>query len=114
MVPRIAMTDSNFVYIWKYAIRLERESEFLAAYQPDGDWAQLFSRDPNYVRTELLRDASENDVYVTIDYWKSKSARDQFRQIHTKDFDEIDKRCEAYTVSEDFVGDFVVHDECAT
>jgi hypothetical protein len=108
------MTHSNFVYIWQYSIDLERESEFLAAYQSDGDWAKLFSRDPNYIRTELLQDSSKQDVYMTIDYWTSKSARDSFRETHSTEFANLDERCESYTVHEVLIGDFVINEAGAT
>ena len=108
------MTHSNFAYIWQYSINLEREAEFLAAYRSDGDWAKLFSRDSDYIRTVLLQDSSGKNVYMTVDYWTSKSARDSFRVAFSEEFKELDERCEAYTVKEVFVGDFVVHAASAT
>ncbi len=104
------MTNSGFVYIWQYSIDLERESEFLAAYQSNGDWAKLFSKDSGYIRTELLQDTSKRNVYMTIDHWTSKSARDSFRETYSVEFTELDERCETYTVNEIFIGDFVVHE----
>jgi hypothetical protein len=108
------MSDPNFAYIWRYSIKPEMEAEFLAAYESDGDWAKLFSRDANYIKTDLLHDSEEAGVYVTIDYWTSKLARDSFRDEHPGAFNELDERCEAYTVSEVFIGDFTINDTRAT
>jgi hypothetical protein len=98
---------SHFVYIWTYEANPDREAEFLSAYRSDGEWARFFSRDENYIRTELLQDADRKLHYITIDYWTSKLARDSFRGENAEEFHELDEKCEAYTVSESFVGDFV-------
>lgn len=103
------MADAGFAYIWKYAIRPEHEDKFLAAYRPNGHWANLFARDPEYLRTDLLRDASDRYVYLTIDYWTSKAARDAFREKYSEEFSTLDRQCEEYTVSEVLIGDFFTH-----
>ena len=108
------MVDSDFVYIWQYTIKPDFAAEFLAAYESDGEWAALFSKDGNYIKTDLLHDAEKVDVYVTIDYWKSKEARDLFREKYSEEFEDLDKRCEAYTNSEVSIGDFIVNDSVAT
>ena len=108
------MADLSFVYIWKYAIKPDLETEFLSAYASDGEWVKLFSKDPNYIKTELLHDTEHPSVYVTIDHWTSKAARDTFREKHLDAFEDLDKRCEAITVSETLIGDFVINDARAT
>ena len=101
------MASERFVYVWRYTIELARRSDFLDAYNPRGEWAQLFSRDPSYIKTVLLRDADDQDRYVTIDYWKSREARDAFRERFPVEFQDLDSRCEAYTREEEFMGDYV-------
>lgn len=102
------MNPELFVYIWKYTIALDFESEFLSAYRIDGDWSELFSRDSNYIKTDLLQDSVHKDQYMTVDYWNSKSARDSFRSKYSKEFEELDRRCEAFTKKEVFIGDYVI------
>lgn len=101
------MASKRFVYIWRYTIEPDRRSEFEAAYSPRGEWAQLFSRDPSYLETVLLQDVDDPDRYVTIDYWKSRSARDAFRLRYAAEFDDLDNRCEAFTRDEQLMGDYV-------
>ena len=104
-----AMTTNSelFAVIWQYSIHGNLEPEFLAAYRADGEWARLFRQDPNYIRTELLQDANSKNRYMTIDYWTSQSARDAFQTMHGKEYAELDRRCDAFTTSEELVGDFV-------
>ena len=46
-----------FVVVWQFEIAEEKISAFEAAYGPEGNWAQLFRSSPEYLGTELLRDA---------------------------------------------------------
>lgn len=108
------MSKGNFAYIWHYTIDPNLEPEFLKAYQPNGEWAFLFSRDPNYIKTELLQSSNSKDQYMTIDYWTSESARDSFRAKYRKEFDELDQKCELYTKSEVLVGDFFAIEATST
>ncbi len=101
------MNKGYFAYIWQYTIYPHLEPEFLKAYQPNGEWACLFGRDPNYIRTELQQSSDSEDQYMTIDYWTSESARDAFRAKYCNEFDELDQKCESYTKSEVLVGDFL-------
>lgn len=102
------MKSGSFAYIWQYTIDLSLESQFLAAYRPDGDWAKLFSRNANYIKTELLQDSNQKDQYVTVDYWTSKSDRDLFRVKYSEEFEELDERCETFTKKEVFIGDYTI------
>lgn len=101
---------SRFAYAWQYLIDPARRNEFLAAYGPDGAWVRLFTRDSNYFGTVLLSDADNDSRFVTIDYWLSRDARDAFRTVHASDFSSLDRKCEAYTVTEEFLGDFTFVD----
>jgi hypothetical protein len=79
----------------------------LAAYGPTGEWVRLFSSDPAYLETILLCNADDENQYLTIDFWKSKSARDSFRERYSIEFDRLDSRCEALTKDELFLGDYL-------
>ena len=100
------MNSELFTYIWQYTIDTNLEAEFLDAYRPGGEWARLFSKDPGYIRTELLQSSSSKDQYMTVDYWVSESARDSFRVKYSQEFDELDQKCEKYTKDEVLIGDF--------
>lgn len=101
------MASERFAYLWQYTIEPARRSEFLAAYNPRGEWARLFSADPSYIETMLLLDVEDENRYVTIDFWKSKADRDSFRERYSIEFDGLDARCEAFTREERFLGDYV-------
>lgn len=101
-----AFNDAGFVYIWQYEVDPKCRQAFVKAYRANGDWAQLFARDPAYLHTELLESSDRSDVFITIDYWRSRAARDRFRQEYAKEFNKLDAACEEFTVREEFVGDF--------
>ena len=90
------MTSKKFAYIWQYVVEHHRR-EFLEAYGAGGEWVRLFSQDPEYIETVLLRDADDDRRYVTIDYWTSREARDAFRDRYNDEFRELDERCEEFT-----------------
>jgi heme-degrading monooxygenase HmoA len=102
------VSSEQFSYIWEYTVDPARKAEFLSAYEPDGDWAQLMSRHPGYLGTKLLGDVEIENRYVTVDYWASKSDRDAFRAEFSTEFDELDQECEQLTLSETFLGDFFI------
>ncbi len=102
------MSSEQFAYIWQYIVDPARKAELLAAYLPDGEWARLMSRHPGYLGTQLLGDVESDDRFVTVDYWTSRADRDAFREAFSAEFAELDQKCEQFTLSEDFLGDFSV------
>jgi hypothetical protein len=101
------MDTERFAYVWQFTVNPKYRAEFLMAYRPNGDWANLFERDPDYIETKLLKDHDHEDRYVTIDYWTSKGARDAFRERFAIQFRELDERCQNFTLDEVFIGDYV-------
>ena len=97
-----------YIIIWKYRIDADRRQEFLDAYGRDGRWAQFFNQDDDYLRTQLFEDAEEEDVFLTIDMWKSREAYDLFRSNNAEEYGRIDRECEELTVSEVKVGDLKI------
>jgi len=100
--------SEQFTCLWEYTIDPARKAEFLSAYKPDGHWAQLMARHPGYLGTKLLLDVEAENRYVTVDYWTSKSDRDAFREEFSSEFDRLDQDCEQFTISETFLGDFLI------
>ena len=96
----------NFVVVWEFWVRRGAEAEFEAAYGPEGAWVRLFSGDPAYGRTELVRDAAEARRYLTMDSWETRAAYDSFRERHAEDYVVIDQICEGLTERETKIGEF--------
>jgi len=74
-----------FVVVWQFEIAEEKIAAFEAAYGPEGVWAQLFRTSPNYLGTELLRDAYIPGSYLTIDRWASEDDFRAFRNHQPRD-----------------------------
>ena len=100
-----------YCYVWSFIVRPEHLTEFQTAYGPDGDWAWLFRRDPQYIRTDLLRDRDDPTRFLTVDFWTSREACASFRTRFKGDFETLDKSCERFTIEETQIGSFDVLSE---
>ena len=97
----------SYMYAWEYEVRPDKLPEFLAAYGPKGSWVELFQGSPGYIQTELHRDRGNPNRYLTLDYWESVEAWDDFRRSHSREFEALDGRCEAFVLRESEIGRFV-------
>lgn len=93
-----------FVVVWQFEIAEEKVATFEETYGPEGKWAQLFRKSPEYLGTELLRDAYIAGSYLTIDRWASEEAFRTFRKDHDAAYEELDRACDALTQTEKRVG----------
>ncbi len=96
-----------FVILWQFDIAEEQVAAFEAAYGPSGSWAQLFGRSPEYLGTELLKDAYVPGRYLTIDRWQSDEAFRAFRAQNDLDYEVLDRACDPLTAAESRIGAFV-------
>jgi len=98
--------NSDFVVVWEFWVRPGAEAEFEMAYGAEGAWVRLFSVDPAYGATKLVRDAGEPRRYLTLDYWASAAAYESFKRNHVAQYGEIDRQCEKLTEREEEIGRF--------
>jgi heme-degrading monooxygenase HmoA len=97
-----------FVVVWQFEIAEEKIPAFEAAYGPQGSWSQLFRTSPNYLGTELLRDAYVPGSYLTIDRWSSEDAFRAFRKDHDREYEVLDRSCDALTSRETRIGAYTL------
>jgi heme-degrading monooxygenase HmoA len=97
-----------FVVVWQFEIAEEKVAAFEAAYGPEGNWAKLFRSSPQYLGTELLRDAYVPGSFLTIDRWTSEEAFRMFRKDHDARYEELDRTCDALTQRETRIGAYTV------
>lgn len=97
-----------FVVVWQFEVAEENVAAFEAAYGPEGTWAQLFRTSPQYQGTELLCDVYVPGAYLTIDRWSSEGEFRAFRREHDKEYEELDRACDALTAKETRIGAFSV------
>jgi len=95
-----------YSYVWEYQVHPDHSVEFESSYGSKGEWVNLFQRHPAYLRTELLKDQNDPLRFLTIDTWESREQYISFREEFRNEFDTIDKKCEAFTRNEQFLGDF--------
>jgi heme-degrading monooxygenase HmoA len=95
-----------FVVVWQFEIAEDKIVGFETAYGPEGSWAKLFSKSPQYKGTELLRDAYAPGRYLTIDRWASEEDFRAFRKEHDQEYETLDRACDNLTGKETRVGAF--------
>ena len=96
----------GYLYIWEYLVPPAKTHTFERLYGPEGNWVQLFRRAPGYLRTDLHRDRSNPQRFVTIDYWESYDAWQAFRRQFAQEFEALDAKCEEFTNRESEIGKF--------
>jgi heme-degrading monooxygenase HmoA len=100
--------NSSYLYIWKFKVAQDKESEFQRIYGPKGEWIRLFRQAEGYRQTLLLKDLDEPGVYTTVDMWESEAAYRVFEKKFAAEFETLDKHCENLTERETQVGRFEI------
>lgn len=90
--------------IWRFRVPPAMTAEFERAYGPHGDWVRLFRRANGYLGTELMKLGGDDGVYLTIDRWRSENDFGAAKASLAPDYAELDRRCEAYTSEETWLG----------
>jgi heme-degrading monooxygenase HmoA len=98
--------DWRYLVIWEFRVRAGMEARFEEAYGPQGDWARFFARDGGFVRTELNHDLKDSRRYVTLDFWVSREAYENFRRQYSSEYGALDQEFEQMTEKELEVGKF--------
>jgi heme-degrading monooxygenase HmoA len=95
-----------YVAIWKFRVREGAADALRTLNNPGGAWPTLFSRDSNYLGTEVLSSTSDEREFVTIDRWTSREAYDAFRRQWADEYAAIDRAAEGLTEAEELIGTF--------
>jgi hypothetical protein len=98
--------ESTYIVVWEYQVKTECQAEFMTAYGPDGDWARLFRRSPEFVGVELLGSVGNATRFFTLDHWSSQAAMDEFLASNATAYDVLDRRFTGLTVWERRIGGF--------
>lgn len=95
-----------YTYLWEFIVEPEHLAEFERQYGPQGPWVELFRQATGYIQTLLLRDSTDSHRFVTIDRWESADAYRRFRSVFSRQYAELDRRCEKLTTRETLLGNF--------
>lgn len=90
--------------IWRFRVQPAMTDAFEHAYGPRGEWARLFARAEGYAGTELLKLHGEPATWLTIDRWQSEGDYARAKTSLADDYAALDRRCEAYTCDETWLG----------
>jgi hypothetical protein len=79
-----------FVVLWEFEVKPGCEERFERVYGPGGDWDSLFHRDPSHAGTFLFRDTTRPCMYLTMDYWLSRTSYEEFLRARTNEYKALD------------------------
>ncbi len=96
----------GYAYLWEFIVKPDRLEEFQREYGPQGAWVALFRQARGYVESLLLRDAANPRRFLTLDRWESAEAYRVFRSGFSRQYEELDRRCERLTAQESSLGVF--------
>src|SRR5258708_12583982 len=92
--------ESTYIVVWEFQVKAECEAEFVTAYGPDGEWARLFRRSPEFLGVELLGSVGNASRFFTLDHWCSAAAMDVFMSANpTADY-LLARRLRGFTVGQ--------------
>src|ERR1700689_1591886 len=101
-----ATREGTYIVVWEFQVKEECQVECVAAYGPDGEWARLFRRSPEFLGVELLGSAGNPGRFFTLDQWCSSAAVDVFLSANATAYDVLDRRFSGLTVWERRIGGF--------
>jgi len=97
----------GFLIVWQFRVRPPMKRSFLHAYGNAGEWVRFFSQDRHYIGTELTHDLKTPGTYLTLDFWTSERAYENFKRRNAAGYETIDAKCEALTESEREIGRYL-------
>jgi hypothetical protein len=83
-----------FAAVWEYEVAPAQASAFEDAYGPNGAWAALFGRSPDYRGTLLVADRDRAGHYVVIDRFADQASYRAALAEHRDDYAALSARCE--------------------
>jgi heme-degrading monooxygenase HmoA len=102
----MTISEGIHVRMWELQARPGLEKEFERIYGPEGDWVQLFRKSKAFLRTELYRDIETQGRYITVDYFASQPAFQEFLKEFREEYDALDRMGESVCASEKRLGSF--------
>jgi heme-degrading monooxygenase HmoA len=92
-----------FVALWAFEVKPGCQKRFQKVYGAGGDWANLFQSDSNY---QLLHDSEHPATFLTLDFWTSRQAYENFMASHAAEYEGLDAVGEELTRCERKIGWF--------
>ena len=78
-----------YVIVWKYKVEPEKREKFEKTYGPEGLWADFFRTSAYYRGTCLFKSEKASDVYMLLDFWKTKEAYDHFTTTQADTYQQL-------------------------
>jgi hypothetical protein len=98
--PGLWSNAGVFVRVWEYEVPGDRTEPFTEAYAADGAWGELFGQAAGFLGTELYRDSTRADRFLTIDRWQDEEHWRLFLSVFGLAYDALDVRFQGLAAAE--------------
>jgi heme-degrading monooxygenase HmoA len=95
-------------FVWEFVVKKETQGQFELAYGPGGEWSKLFSRQPGFRGTTLMRDMDNPLRYLVIDLWDSSSLREEMLADQASEYSALEASFDEWVASKTELGIFRV------
>jgi hypothetical protein len=89
-----------YVRVWEYEVPAEQVGAFVAAYGPEGAWAELFRHGTGYVGTDLFCEAGGGGRFLTVDRWVDEESWVRFLRTFRDQYEALDTQLEGLAATE--------------
>lgn len=100
--------DKQVKIVWEYFVKNEYLEQFVETYSPNGEWSSLFKKHKGYIKTELIKDTSLGNRFITIDHWNSLLTYSDMKNRGRKEYRMLDESFEKFIEDENYIGIFEV------
>jgi len=92
--------------MWEFEVRSGCVAALVEAYAPDGVWARLFRKSPEFLGLELVQSVKHPLRFFTLDAWTSRAAFEDFRRENMEAYSTLDVKLAGLTEWERRIGAF--------
>ena len=90
--------------VWEFDVKPVKVAEFEKIYSPEGRWSVFFNLSPDYMGTQLYRNTQDENRFVAVDQWRSRTAYETFRKANAAEYSTLDEWCRQLLSHERMLG----------
>ena len=95
---------TSYNIIIEFTVEPDKLLMFKAAYNPNGQWPRFLQQADGYIQSRLLADDVRENVYLTIDRWRTKRHFNDFKAKFSDAYGDLDVHLEGVAGVKRWIG----------